>query len=509
MSHRARSRAPRSLPIGRLTSAIAAGFVCTRTVVDPDLWGHLRFGLDWLHTRTWPGRDPYSFTQGVPWVNHEWLSETVFAAAYRAGGAAGMVIAKAAILLATFAVLRGSALRTDEPYRSRLFAAGVLGVVSASSTVRPQLWTLLGLALLFAALERSAVSATEPRRGGRSGLPGPRALYSLPLLFAVWANLHGGWIVGAGAAALWLAGRALDRRDLRPIVPGIVALGAGLLATAANPYGAGLWTFLATTVRVTRNIVEWRPLWEQDDVWFYVGVWLIVALGVVTVTLVKRWNRITWAALLPVMCLGVMSLLVTRLLALFGLLAPLLFANAWRAPPGAAGSELSDTARASGSVVAIEVAVLGAIFAGTLLSASRCLPLDGWWTPDVAAAGAFESPTVRGRLLLPFNWGEYAIFHWGPRLRVSIDGRRETVYAPSWIEAQAWIVPGRADTLAFLARQRPEYVWLPSEATTPRRWLRDHAYRIDIDTGRSFIARRADSGAAVRRAAAVPMFPVG
>ncbi len=32
-------------------------------------------------------------------------------------------------------------------------------------------------------------------------------------------------------------------------------------------------------------------------------------------------------------------------------------------------------------------------------------------------------------MAVPFDWGEYVLWHLGPRVKVSIDGRRETVYS--------------------------------------------------------------------------------
>ena len=63
---------------------LAPAIVLTRA--DPDLWGHLRFGLDMLSQHTLPSVDVYSFTQDVPWINHEWLSELIMGVAYRIGG---------------------------------------------------------------------------------------------------------------------------------------------------------------------------------------------------------------------------------------------------------------------------------------------------------------------------------------------------------------------------------------------------------------------------------------
>ena len=49
--------------------------------------------------------------------------------------------------------------------------------------------------------------------------------------------------------------------------------------------------------------------------------------------------------------------------------------------------------------------------------------------------GLLESSRVSGRLAVYFNWGEYALYHLHPRIRVSIDGRYETVYPDDVVEA--------------------------------------------------------------------------
>jgi hypothetical protein len=95
--------------------------------------------------------------------------------------------------------------------------------------------------------------------------------------------------------------------------------------------------------------------------------------------------------------------------------------------------------------------------------------------------------------VVPFNWGEFAIWHWGPRLRVGIDGRRETVYSAHTLDVQNLIAFGQPAGIAFLDRERPEYVWLRNDtAAATKQWLASHGYRIDVDTGVSFIATRAE-----------------
>ena len=49
--------------------------------------------------------DPYSFTQDVPWTNHEWLSELAMGIAFRHGGATGLLLLKAIVLGVAFVVM--------------------------------------------------------------------------------------------------------------------------------------------------------------------------------------------------------------------------------------------------------------------------------------------------------------------------------------------------------------------------------------------------------------------
>ena len=78
--------------------AAFAAIMLSASRSDPDLWGHLRFGLDWWDTFTLPLVDPYSFTQDRPWINHEWLSEAAMGAAYLAAGVSGLVLLKIAVV---------------------------------------------------------------------------------------------------------------------------------------------------------------------------------------------------------------------------------------------------------------------------------------------------------------------------------------------------------------------------------------------------------------------------
>ena len=66
---------------------VLMGVAVVPTKADPDLWGNLRFGLDTLSALRVTTVDPYSFTQDIPWMNHEWLSQAMMAVAYQIGRA--------------------------------------------------------------------------------------------------------------------------------------------------------------------------------------------------------------------------------------------------------------------------------------------------------------------------------------------------------------------------------------------------------------------------------------
>jgi hypothetical protein len=452
---------------GGLATGLIAAVISCRTALDVDLWGHLRFGVDILTSLRPAAIDQYSFTQDRPWINHEWLSEVIFALAFR-GGVAGLVILKALVSAAACWVLIAATRSASGPYRWRIAAAGILCAAPALVAIRPQIWTVLGLALLGRLLQNR------------------QKLLWLPVLFAVWANLHGGWLVGLAVAALFLLGEIIDSGGTRGSgrAIGIVSLAAA--ATLLNPYGWTLWRFLASTVGVTREVEEWRPLWEQGRPLAFTVLWLIVAVSIAAATVWSRPSSRTWRTLLPVGTLAVASIFVTRLVPLFSVVSVWSLSPAWTAPAEApsatAGYSIMQRALRSALVGATALAIIG--------GPVRCLPINDWWTPDLAAAGALKTARATGTLVVPFNWGEFAIWHFGPALRVSIDGRRETLYSAPTVALQNRMAEG--DTRAFDdLRPQPDYIWLPGRvASRLAPWLTAHDYVVDIVTPASFIARR-------------------
>jgi hypothetical protein len=461
-----------------------ATILITATGTDPDLWGHARFGLDFLRTGELPSVDPYSFTQDKPWVNHEWLSETLMGIAFRIGATAGLVILKALVIGCAAGVVWWRSRESSPLVAASVTTLAIVGGLPVSGTVRPQIWSVLGLALLVPLLDCEK--------------PTWRRMVAAGALFGVWANMHGGWITGGAALAVHAVLRAA-RSPRQAVV--WMSLGAiCLLATLANPYGITLWQFLASTVRSTRpDIWEWAPFTFREPLIMWVSV--VGPLALFGLLLLKRDARPsleTSAVLLVLVAGGVRVSRVAPLVcpACFALLAPCV-TRAW------GGRAVLTAPSAPAALVLLLPSLFTIVAARAPVTRSlTCLPIDDPWAPDRLAAAQLRGSS--GKLWNTFDWGEYAIWHFGPALKVSIDGRRETVYSDNVGELNRSAESGEREAVIRMLARRPDYVWLRLERLSVLSPFLSPDYRIDVKTNESFIAVRRELPALPTNVAALP-----
>jgi hypothetical protein len=443
-----------SFLVAAFVMACLAGLVLS-TTSDPDLWGHVTFGHDIVRLRAVTGVDSYSFTTDRPWINHEWLSEVLMYLSYATFGAAGLIALKvlvcgaAAILIVR--QLGRSALTLE--VKVFLFLLAVVGTKAQTGQVRPQLFSTLLFALLLSALTTVDDGDT-------------RALFTLPLIFLFWANLHGGWILGAGVLGIWTAAQVLDSRraaaDLRNIVIAAVASAA---ATLVNPFGVGLWTFLLRTVRVDRaDITDWQPVTYSTDILI---VWLAIAATCgVFLFRARRIPSFFTATTLGVLAVG--SFRVLRLESFFALSAVMLLPRALT-PVQAVGASASSpkvtpVSRRAGLVVIGLASCAIALFTVLIVRNGSCIPIDNTGAPEPAVASFVRVNNLRGRMITWFDWGEYAIWHFSPAIQVSIDGRRETAYSPKVVSSHLEFYRDHEPPGSTIAdRLNADYVWVPKD----------------------------------------------
>ena len=230
--------------------------------VDPDLWWHIRTGELILSTHRWATTDPYSYTSfGAPWMSCEWLGDALFAAVYRMGGLRGMqallVVLASAVMLALYGF---ATLRSGNSKAGFVSAAVLLVLANASFNLRPQMLGYLFLILTLIALEFF--------RQGKQ-----RVVWLLPILFVIWINTHGSWIIGLGVIVLYIAcglvefhiGSLEARRwteSERLRLEAVFML--CLAAIPITPYGTRLAMYpftVASSLPISvANILEWQVM---------------------------------------------------------------------------------------------------------------------------------------------------------------------------------------------------------------------------------------------------------
>ena len=229
----------------------------SRPISDADFWFHLKTGQYVFANGQVPHTELFSFTfHGIPWVAHGWLAGTFFYAVYAAVGLYPLIF-----LFAVLAALSFWIVLKDTHSHPFIFASALLlGMWSILPNVgvRPRIFTLL-LASIFLVVLQNYTRTGAGRR-----------IWLLIPLTALWANLHGGFVIGWTLILLTLMGVVVDAwfagEKVRQVWPrlrtlGIVFVGC-FLAALVNPYGIRIYEparrALSSSV-YSRAIVDWMP----------------------------------------------------------------------------------------------------------------------------------------------------------------------------------------------------------------------------------------------------------
>lgn len=400
-----------------------------KATTDPDYWWHFRTGQYIFETRSVPTADLFSYTAaGRPWIAHEWLTELLFYLVSLPFGYLGNVVLYGFLGVATGLVVYATCRRWGlGELASALLMTWSSAMAEPMFNVRPQIITALLVAVLVWLLVRY-------RQGE------PRALWLIPPLFALWVNLHGGYIIGlallglmlAGEGATWLLRYRLDRpvAPLRPLF-GVTAL-AGL-ATLLNPHGFEAWRYPFSYLGTGNASMMYVGEWQSPS--FHELIFLPFAAGLLAAILVGIGRR-------P---LGIAEALWTVALAFLGLqsgrnvmlvavvVVPLIGARLAADVPALRGSLAAW--RKPAVLVATSLCVLTIAVATTVRQASLS-GLQLGREPSVRnyPAGAvdyLQAHPVVGNLFNEYGWGGYLIYRLYPERRVFIDGRID-VYGDSF-----------------------------------------------------------------------------
>ena len=401
--------------IARATPAIALALFVARLALGPmaesDLFFRIQAGRDIVARHGLSGLNLYSFTYPTHAdVDTSWLFEVGAAALHARGGFGAIVLAKTAVLVATFVAAFAVCRRRGAGAAASALALGAAAFVARERFVeRPHIFSLAGVVVVLAVVDALTGDETPPSR--------PRARrVALATLAAIvlWANLHAGVFVAPVSLALAAVGARLDGHPGAARLAWLTPLAAA--ATLATPVGLGLVTYLRLHLALPtlHAVDEFRaPTWTSDAPLFIYGAAVVVA------ALATRPRR--WRVLLPVVALGGLALRSVRFGADFALLAaPVLAVALGRLLPAAGprARALAFAVSACLFVAAVAPAVAAARAGRPPVEIGldeRALPLDGLRFVD--------DNGLRDHMYNDFEIGSYLLFEGFPRHRVFVDPR--------------------------------------------------------------------------------------
>jgi len=425
---------------------------------DTDVWWHLALGK-LITSSGIPAGEPFSFLPAAhAWVGQQWLYEVMLADLVGAGGPglASLIMgiaAAAAVVLATLSLPRAS--RVSGPWLAlAMVATGVVitGVVGVTSTVI----SVLGVALTLFVVTRW--------RDGRTN-----AVWCLPPLFLVWANMDAGFAMGLlvlVAALLLIRPAESDPASRRRLG---IAIAVSAVAALANPLGPGIYASVIAGVLdpgIAQNLAGWAsPDFHQwSSRILEAEVVLVIALWTVSGG-PDRFSALTGFALLIATLfaqenLGILAVFLAPQLAVHSSrswqrhVTPRFGGGRWAAP-----RHLHPIATS---------AVLFAMTAATVallvpqLSPSAAAAYQASTYPE-AAATYVAAHFPGDRLYTVDSWGGYLAYRF-PEGRVVFLYDEPAVFGTSALQQYLDIDDLRPDWVTVLTRNRIEHAILPSNA---------------------------------------------
>ncbi|MGA7607243.1 MAG: hypothetical protein WCA79_15100, partial [Anaerolineales bacterium] len=397
--------------------------ILARTPQDADMWWHLRAGQDMWQSKSILLTDTFSYTRyGQPWVNAFWISEIIFYLSYKLGE----YLAITALVALTGATTFYYLFQRMEGNKFVNAFIIILATITAAPiwSPRPQIFSFLILALLDGWLNQIQKNNKGP-------------LWILILVFALWANIHGGWIWGFLLLAAYIVGIALNNLSKEDLTISanwkfllqliFWSLLAGL-AIGLNPNGISIWRLPFTTANVSMQIQEWAsPDFHQME--FQPLLWMLFLL-LVTAVLAKP--KMNWVSLLKIIGFAYLTFVSERSIAVFAIIAAPTLAE-WtngaienikanlsihidkEAAP--LFSERINIILNATLLVLIVLTALGRVYlASTPTEVNKNVP--------VGAVEWLKENKAGGHLFNSYNWGGYLAWSL-PQSPVFIDGRAD------------------------------------------------------------------------------------
>jgi hypothetical protein len=449
-----------------------------RLLGDAGIGWHIRTGQQILATHTIPRVDPFSTTMGGrSWYAWEWLYDLLVGQLEATLGLNGVVWFTATVIAAVFAwtfhllILR----------RTNLLVALVLVLLAISASAihflaRPHVVSWLFALAWFWILHSSEQFDPQDEKA-------TRWLWTLPLLMLVWANAHGGFLLGFvllgifWAAAVWDWFRTKEARieeSLAKIAAGKqvrTLTRVGLLSAAAslvNPYGWKLHLHVYSYLS-DRFLMDHIEEFHSPDFHGLAQKCFLILLLIAMAALAVRGRKLRPSEMLTVLFAVCAGLYASRNIPVSSLLLVMVVGPLLTELGSGEGffqrmSALESQLR--GHVWPILVVMLTFWIAGAGGRLASALGMDAHFDATrmpVEAVSYLQQHEIKGPVLSPDYWGGYLIYRLYPAVKVVVDDRHD-LYGEEFFKPYLKMWRGEPEWQEFLREHPAGCVLLPKRA---------------------------------------------
>jgi hypothetical protein len=398
-------------------------FLGVASIWETDIWFHLKTGEWILAHHAIPTRDIFSYTAaGHPWIAESWLSQVVFFLVYHLSGVPGLILFKAAVIVAAFMLLYVVLMRRGIDATVAAMVVFLAAVLSRERFVeRPHIFSFLFLSVYLYILN----------------LSDRRWRWLIVPLQILWANMHGENVLGILLCVVYVGCemsqdsspfglRMTGDNWLRMTSNKLIFLLAVIAVTFMNPFTwrspfYGLITF--NSGELMKYVIEFRPTPFTS---VYRPFWLYAAAAVM-LTVFDRRRRLS--EVLAGVIFLILAMRVTRFIPEFLIVS---------APAVASGlsylleNMMEGRLRPTWLIFVIMTFITIQVVDKQIPQMRPGLGVNKDALP-VRAADFISRNHLHGRMYNTMAYGGYLLWKLYPQVKVFIDGRTD-VYGPQFID---------------------------------------------------------------------------
>jgi len=409
-----------------------------RPIHDPDFFWHIATGRWIFEHRALPHHDPFSYTTPAMLSDREiflltsyWLSQLIYYLSYLSAGWPGILLLRLPLLFFTLYFIYKRMRGVDLITSLSLLLLSAVVLLQSYPLDRPQVFSFMFFSILIYLMERI-----------RDGSKKPIHLYSIPIIMVIWANMHGGFILGQGILLVYLITELIKllhpslipaQRDvLRRLIPACLL---GIIAGFINPNAIRVFNVIEVNSPARQSILEFKSTLNvflslmQAQIPLY---WLLLLLTILSTLRDLLRKRLDITSLILLTGLGYFSFMHIRYVAFFMIWAPPIAGGMLSSIRSRIPRPLTTALIITGSIIVL-MRSGEAVNIKNLTTFRRGHFISNYY-PEYAVR-FIRQAGLKPRMYNYYDWGGYLIWRLYPEKAVFIDGRQ--LYDDIYLQARS------------------------------------------------------------------------